>query len=227
MYQSNIIAIAGYKNSGKDTSAEMLRYLLNSPKIFHKYCWFKLLKKLYTKPYKIVSFAQPLKNTLAILLNINVAKFNDRDFKEHVYIKLPELVITKSPKKTISEKRFEKCISNNDFSFIQTTYLSVRQLLQVFGTEIMRNFLGDTLWINSTLKTSPPIIISDLRFKIEYEEIKNKNGLCIFINNPNTKPGHHASEKEVSELVSNNKFDYIIDNKGSLEDLFNALKMLL
>jgi uridine kinase len=37
MKKSNIIAIAGFKNSGKDTSAEMLRYLLNSPKFLHKY----------------------------------------------------------------------------------------------------------------------------------------------------------------------------------------------
>ena len=32
-----IIAIQGYKNSGKDTVAEMLQYLLNTPKIMHFY----------------------------------------------------------------------------------------------------------------------------------------------------------------------------------------------
>ena len=43
----NIIAIAGLKNSGKDTVASMLRYLLSTPKIFHYWWIFKLLKYGY------------------------------------------------------------------------------------------------------------------------------------------------------------------------------------
>jgi hypothetical protein len=33
----NLIAIAGLKNTGKDTAAKMLYYLLNAPKCFRTY----------------------------------------------------------------------------------------------------------------------------------------------------------------------------------------------
>lgn len=36
--------------------------------------------------------------------------------------------------------------------------------------------------------------------------------------------GQHASEREVNELVINNKFDSVICNFGTLPDLFNTIK---
>lgn len=35
--QAKIIAISGLKNSGKDTAADMLQYLLNYPKFMQNY----------------------------------------------------------------------------------------------------------------------------------------------------------------------------------------------
>lgn len=229
MKKSNIIAIAGFKNSGKDTSAEMLRYLLNSPKFFHKYFWFKYLKNFFKSDYKIVSFAFPLKKTLAALLNIDYVLLNSRAYKETLYVKFPELIISSSPISTLSDSKLDKFLNSNNFSFLQSYYLSIRQVLQVFGTEIMRNYFGDSLWINATLKNckSSHVIISDLRFKTEYEAIKRLNALTIYINNPKAKQGFHASERELVELLNQNKFDIIINNDGSLKDLFYKLKILI
>lgn len=224
--QNNIIAIAGYKNSGKDVASSMLQYLLNSPKIFHNYFLYKICNKLFRNgKYKIISFAHPLKRTLSALLDVDIKLFDNRDFKENYYIYFPTLEITNNPNNlNISEGKFSRMVNNGDLSFLKTNYITIRQLLQVFGTEIMRNYFGDELWILSTLKNKHNIIVSDLRFKVEFNSIKNLGGICILINRDICKPGNHISEKEIQELYNSSCFDKVIDNNKTFCDLFNQLK---
>lgn len=229
--QNNIIAIAGYKNSGKDVASSVLQYLLNSPRIFHNYFFYKLFNKIFRNgKYKIISFAHPLKRTLAALLDIDIKLFDNREFKENYYIYFPTLEITNKiyPNMlgypNISEGKFSRMVNNGDLSFLKTNYITIRQLLQIFGTEIMRNYFGDKLWILSTLKNKNNIIISDLRFKVEFNAIKDLNGICILINRNICKPGNHASEKEIQDLNNNNCFDIVIDNNSTIKNLFYCLK---
>ena len=104
----NLIAIGGLKNCGKDTVSEMIQYLLNSPKILHKYRYYKLLKNLFKRKYTVISFASKLKQTLSVLLDIPVKQFNNRNFKENFYIYFPTLDLTDNPPqdKVISDKIF-------------------------------------------------------------------------------------------------------------------------
>lgn len=121
----NIIAISSYKNAGKDTCAKMLKYILNTPKFMHSYQLYKKVGTMLNKgKYKITSFAYPLKKTLSALLNIDINRFEDRDFKENYYIYFPSLDITnKLPENavTVSDSKFARLVSNKDFSFIQTS----------------------------------------------------------------------------------------------------------
>ena len=41
------------------------------------------------------------------------------------------------------------------------------------------------------------MIISDLRFQIEFEESKKRGGKVIYIHRPECKAGSHASEREL------------------------------
>lgn len=70
--KTNLIAIGGFKGVGKDTSADMLRYLLNAPKILHNYSCYKLFHKIFLHKWAKTSFAHPLKRTLAAMLNMKV-----------------------------------------------------------------------------------------------------------------------------------------------------------
>ena len=81
--KNNIIAFCGLKATGKDTSAQMLKYLLNTPKCFHFYWMYKHFNFLgnYGK-WKITSFAKPLKQVLSIILGVSPNMFEDRYFKE-------------------------------------------------------------------------------------------------------------------------------------------------
>lgn len=84
---NNIIAISGLRGSGKTTVSRMLEFLLNTPKIFHSYFWFKhkcLVSKKHN--YKTVAFADPIKEMLSSFLNMDRKEFESRDIKEHYLI---------------------------------------------------------------------------------------------------------------------------------------------
>lgn len=230
---NKIIAISGLKNSGKSTVASMIEFLLNTPKIFHSYFWYKhqnLIPK--KKIYKIVAFADPIKEMLSHLLNMNREDFESRNIKENCVVCLKDLskIYTNGydleSYNLLPDSKFSKLAKEWSPELSHRYYLSIRQVMQLFGTEIMRNILDDKLWINCVLNRSNRnnLIISDLRFITEYEEIKKRNGFIIYIDRGLT-PGTHKSESEMQILLNQNKFDLIIDNKNiSLKELFNIVK---
>lgn len=119
----------------------------------------------------------------------------------------------------MSDKSFSRHLQKGDLEFIKQYYISIRQLLQLWGSEVIRNTFGDKIWILRTLKDNDNIIVSDLRFKVEYESVKFHRGTTVYINR-NCEPGQHQSEKEVLDLYNDKKFDYVIHNTGTLKDLF-------
>ena len=219
---NNIIVISGLKNSGKDTVADMLQYCLSVPEPFRKYWMYRHYRYAFNSTYEKVAFADSLKDTLSVLFGIPVEKFYERDFKEHFYIK--GLEITDTPDNILDEDSFIKMLNKKDFSFLKTHFITIRQLLQCFGTEIVRGLFGNAFWAEQTMKHNfDKMIITDLRFKVELEAVRKRNGLVLYIDNPNCIPEQHASESEVLEMKDNHDFDFIIENNGTLEDLFNKI----
>ena len=225
---NKIIAISGLKGSGKNEASEMLQFLLSTPK-WLRHHWFYKLGFRFFKNWRIVSFATALKEMLSVLIKVPVYKFEDRNFKENYCVDFESMQVI--PKSEVSK---EYLLSDHKFSKINILAnpiyndycLTIRQLMQSFGTQLMRTYFGDDIWIKSTLQNhfGENLIISDLRFKIEYESVKKKKGTIIYIDRPECVPGNHASEKEVIELLNDNKFDYVVDNSGDLSQLFNNLK---
>lgn len=226
----NLIAISGVRGAGKDSVTSMLQYCLSVPKIFRQYWIYKHFRKWISPKYKRLAFADPLKKMLAILLNIPASKFNDRHFKEDCVVNIPTLDFTLSAftedTNRLSDSKFNRMVKSLDPELIESN-LTIRQLMQYFGTEICQKYFGRNVWINATLKHSNgPTIISDLRFKAEYEAIKKHNGFIIYVSRPGYWFGQHASEREMEELLNANQYDYVINNNGSVEDLFNKVKYL-
>lgn len=227
MLQDNkLIAIGGLKNSGKDEVSKMLQYCLSVPKVLRQYWCYKCFGNYINYKYKIVSFADHLKDCLSGITGIDRKMFDKRYFKECWCIMFDPIVLTNSAI-PISDNKFNKMLESKDFSFFKTKFITIRQLLQAFGTNIARDIFGDKLWIESTLNNIyDNIIVSDMRFKVEYDEIKKRKGITIYINRPSAIPGNHASEQEIYMLYKSNMFDYIIDNSETLKDLFNKIKCL-
>ena len=188
--------------------------------------WFyKHFGKLIKPKYKKLAFADPLKKMLSDLLNISLPKFYNREFKEGCIINVATLENNWLGEK-LSDSRFNKMVKQLDPCLLESN-LSLRQLLQYFGTEIMQKYFGKRVWINSTLRhRSEYTIISDLRFIEEYKAVKEHKGIVIYINRPGYEFGQHASEREMKELLEHDKYDFIINNNGSIGDLFNQIKDL-
>lgn len=227
---NNLIAVSGVKGSGKDSVSSMLQYCLSVHKMFRQYFFYKYFRKLISPKYQKLAFADPIKRILSILLNVPVSKFNNRHFKEDCVVNISTLEFTLSAftddANKLSDSKFNRMIKSLDPELVQSN-LTIRQLMQYFGTEICQKYFGRNVWINCTLRhANKPTIISDLRFKAEFEAVKNKNGIIIYVNRPNYTFGEHASEKEMKELLENNKYDFIIDNNSTVKDLFNEIKSI-
>lgn len=168
----------------------------------------------------------------AILLNVPVEDFENRDFKENYYFDFNEykfyhrLIVDK--RDMITDKEFSRQLKKGNLDIILQYKLSVRQILQCFGTDVMRRFFGDKLWINITLAQDiDNMIISDQRFMIENETVRENNSFIIHITRPGCEAGNHPSEKELTKLYQRKQYDVLIENDGTLEDLFNKCKTIL
>jgi hypothetical protein len=226
--EKKIIAIQGNKGSGKDTAALYIRYLLGMPKIFHNYNIAKLLNfRPINSNWEITRYATALKQVLSILLGVNVDNFENRDFKENYYYNFNDgcFVLSPDKDKILSDANFNRQLKKGNLDIFTQYYLSVRQILQAFGTNLMRRYLGDNLWINLTLNNDKNLIISDQRFFIENDAVKNI-GTIIHIIRPGNEISKHPSEKELVKMYQKKQYDYLINNNGSLEDLFNECKLI-
>ncbi len=161
---------------------------------------------------------------LSVLLDVPVEMFNERGFKEYWVVNVPTLELDDNYYSKLSDSKFNKLVKNLNPSLLEAN-LTIRQLMQYFGTQVMQTYFGRNIWINSTLKhSSENTIITDLRFKAEYDAVKSLRGTVIYVDRPHYEFGQHASEREMEELLKNNKYDYVIKNDGSIKQLFNKVK---
>lgn len=117
--------------------------------------------------------------------------------------------------------------------------ITPRKTMQFFGTEIMQEKIqellpeiGKRFWIESFIKknishnNNKLIVISDLRFLHEYEELKKYNVFIIKIyrnhlhENINEQTREHISETEFLNIPS----DLCIINNGTIEELYDKIK---
>jgi hypothetical protein len=116
--------------------------------------------------------------------------------------------------------------------------MTYRDLLQKLGTEAMRNGLHKNVWVNALFSdykgqqnadgsfSHPNWLITDTRFPNELEAAKTHNGITIKVvrESGNTIGTTHASETALDDYT---KWDYVVDNNGSLEDLKTQILSIL
>lgn len=233
-----IIGISGKIGSGKDTLGKIIQYLIWNPNLKNSLITFnRWMNDEDIKPHfryinskwEIKKFAYILKQIASLLTNISVEDLEKEEVKnsylgnEWNYNNIDEFIRApiKSPRK------------------IGDTKMTVRQLLQELGTECGRDVLHPDVWVNSlfsnykTTFTHDEIqkynsvqnwIITDMRFTNELEAVKQKNGITIRINRYTGNTDHqHKSET----ALDNAEFDYVIDNKGDIQELILKVREIL
>lgn len=103
----------------------------------------------------------------------------------------------------------------------------VRRLLQVFGTEVMRQRFGEDVWVDLCFAgkaTEENWVITDCRYHNEAEAVKQRGGYIVRVERPGVEPPNlHPSETAMLDY----DFDYILDNDGTLEDIPAKVREML
>lgn len=255
-----IIGISGKLSSGKDTVGVIIQFLItNSIRV--KRGAAPVSWTAYTDPknigvvnsrnwdesgWEIKKFAYKLKQMVSLMIGIPINDLEKEEVKHSVLG---------------SDWGYNSILGLSTFGNGQMT---VRELLQKFGTNAVRNHVHENAWVNalfvdykdaSSLTSNncfrvdvvgeavgefPNWLITDVRFPNEYKAIENRGGLNIRVNRPNhpeqprrvggtdSQPSvigkiEHPSER----ALDNYKFNYTIDNNGTLEDLIEKVQGVL
>jgi hypothetical protein len=204
---TQIIGICGFIGSGKDTAAD---YLVN----FHE--------------FRRDSFAATLKDAVAAVFGW------DRELLEG---------------RTKAAREWREQVDPWWSERLQRPDLTPRLVLQLWGTEVCRRSFHDDIWIASLearlLNSRDNIVISDCRFPNEISAIKQAGGQVVWVQRGELPSWHimagkanngdafaaeklkslgiHASE---TAWVGTN-FDYIVDNNGTVDDLYNRIAAIV
>jgi hypothetical protein len=136
----NLIGISGKIGSGKDTVGRILQYLALQKKIDYKGAFDDDFAKYYDSYYnhnsdfKIKKFADKLKQIASLLTGIPVENFESQEFKKQ---DLPE------------EWRRAGWQQKGFITLKEDEHVSYRHLLQVLGTNVMREGLHPNVWVNA------------------------------------------------------------------------------
>lgn len=112
-----------------------------------------------------------------------------------------------------------------------------RDLLNKLGTEIIREKIDPDFHIDRLIQDIKVLsyfydtfIVSDIRFPVEIDKTRVSFNNVIAIKMKRESDELNLSQKNhISETILDNydKFDYVIDNSGTLEDLENKAKEIL
>ena len=103
---------------------------------------------------------------------------------------------------------------------------TVRELLQGIG-QGLRDAIDPNLWVKILFANTEGwtnYIIADVRYSNEIKAIKERNGILLRIDRKGAGAGNHSSETALDDYK---EWDVHIENNGSIEDLFEAMKIFI
>ena len=247
-----IIGLSGYIGSGKDTVGMLIQALTMMEGSRWRNEPLEYVKAYGGQPnvkggWEIKKFAEKLKQIASMMTGIPREKFEDQEFK-NTYLSEEwgaQAAVNMAHKDKIDFEKY-KVTTDLPLGFKNAIRLmTVREFLQKLGTEAIRDGLHKNAWVNALfadykyqhtsqagpLECFPNWIITDVRFPNEAKAIKDRGGIVVRIErmkSADLKDGPGGTQLHPSETSLDDwKFDYIINNNGSLEQLLGATKTLL
>lgn len=166
-----IIGVSGKIGSGKDTVGSVIQYL-TSNKVHNQNLTYNEWLEFYPikngiSGWKIVKFADKLKDIVCILLGCTREQLEDREFKNtelgeewtrygyadgfiKKYIGNGKMSVTIMNNKQCSKEEYEEHYKTNWQTAYKTKY-TPRILLQYIGTDLFREKIHENVWVNATL----------------------------------------------------------------------------
>lgn len=207
MNKNRIIAFAGRKRSGKGMLA--------------------LGVKEYYPNTEIIAVADNLKQLCCKLLNIDYNKLNKMKDDGTIFCQICDDVWVDIIHK---ETNIDKDIIKAEIG--GRTFSSVRQMLQIIGTNLIRKYYPD--WhidktierIKTILQEDKNVVVDDVRFPNEKKKIEELGGLVYFVIRPNWWDiSNHPSETALKYSDFDNK--RVIINDLDKETMVGEFKLLV
>jgi hypothetical protein len=202
-----IIGICGLIGSGKDTAAD---YLVN----FHE--------------FRRESFASTLKDAVAHVFGWDRTMLEGR---------------------TKTAREWRELVDPWWAERLGMPNLTPRWVLQYWGTEVIRDGFHDDMWIasleNKLRNSQDSVVISDCRFPNEIKSIRSQGGQIVWVQRGITPHWYdiaaraNAGDTKAAKWLKDNsihpsetawagtRFDVVIDNNGTIEELYSAVKNLV
>jgi len=202
-----IVGICGFIGSGKDTIAD---YLVN----FHE--------------FRRESFASTLKDAVAAVFGWDRTMLEGR---------------------TKEAREWREQVDPWWAARLDMPTLTPRWVLQYWGTEVCRKAFHDDIWIasleNKLRNSKDHVVISDCRFPNEISSIKNAGGQIVWVQRGelpdwydiavDANRGSNVALNELKRLKIHasetawvgTTFDAIIDNNGTIDDLYQQAQALV
>jgi hypothetical protein len=223
-----VIAISGFKRSGKDTIAN---YLVSE------------------YGFKRVSFADPLKDLCASEYGVPRAAFDSNELKEKAILHLPvnpqdnftkmichfmfkefRFANNSTPAEIYykdKDNQFKGASSNR--AFVDTLYHTPRSLAILKGST--NRVVSPTFWGSKAVELIrlcgiPYNVIPDLRYRSEIDNLRKEFGnnlVTVRVNRFDTVESNDPSELDLKDYDG---FDFEIQNKGSVQELYREVDNL-
>jgi dephospho-CoA kinase len=245
------IGLNGFAGSGKDTVAKMIKTILSydwktledckqyymsiytSPTISATYN--DIDNKDEKLPVYCVAFADQLKTICSNIFGIPVKRFYQNKSnawicmnKDFQYTEIP-------PHRDYIVTAEEYC---NNIAMYKSSddkyWMSLREILVYIGTYVLQQDINKNIFVNivKNLITDKQkqkqnlkyVILTDIRFNHEINYIHNNNGITISIVRDGVVQLDNVAEHDLDE---EDRWDYVITNNGTYDELFEKIWNLL
>lgn len=206
-----IIAFSGVKFAGKDTAAEIL---------------------ITKQGFRRIGLADKLKDICSEVFSVSRTAMDNPSLKETLF-GTPLTISTQNIEsllKGVQKDGFEfdygKVFGDICKNFHGKNLTSIRDMLQTVGTDILRTFVKDDIWleyIKKQITQDSNIVVTDARFKNEREYLKNIGAVLVLIK----RPGYESKSTHISEnqLGEESDYDVVVNNETTIYALQSSVWM--
>lgn len=200
------------------------------------------IRKIYGESASVrYAFADKVKEDIVGILNIPQEEWglllHSEDYKNNRYVNLETLTLSTRP---ILEKALAYS-SDNLGRDVGKYYMSLREFMVYYGTYVMREKLGENIWVNRLIG-SPSfqknlrnprtlVTITDIRFPNEYNVCKRLGFKIIRVVNPSGSLGiDNIAESHIDNMIPDYTFYNYRDPdnfRESLKDFINQYNIVV
>jgi len=222
---TRFITLAGKKQTGKDTSAQMMRGLLVDHAVGdHEVSMAShgaTLAMCMDAKIHVVHFADALKRACHEVFGISLEDMETEDGKQ----KLTDVLW---PNNDGCGRWFPHVGIEYVVAPATPQYMTVREILQFVGTELFRSQMDPDVWVKSVYRKpweeNDIVIVADCRFPNEAAFAKEHGLLILIERDTGLASDGHASETALDVYKD---YHHVIDNNGSFDDLREQLRLIL